>query len=116
MSNSIWGGYNNHGSQVNSNTTNDLWRPSNNIVNNNVQVPDNTLNNSANPFRQIQLSVNNGSAFGNIFFPHFYQGISIINLNCQGDHLSGIFKLTGKLKQEIAKQKLLFNHQKFVFP
>lgn len=72
VSNSIWGGYNNQGSQVISNpfTANDLWRPSNNLINNNnVQISDNTLNNSANPFRQIQFSVNNGSAFGNnIFF------------------------------------------------
>lgn len=69
LSNSIWGGYNNQGSQVISNpfTANDLWRPSNNLINNNVQISDNTLNNSANPFRQIQFSVNNGSAFDTLW-------------------------------------------------
>ena len=66
MTNSVWGGYNNHTSHVISNPFmgGDLWQPSSNLVNNNMPMVDNTLNNSANPFRQIQFPVNNGGTFG----------------------------------------------------
>ncbi|XP_033228278.1 arf-GAP domain and FG repeat-containing protein 1 [Belonocnema kinseyi] len=69
VGNSVWGGCNNHASQVISNpfSAGDLWQPSNNLVNNNMQIADNTLNNSANPFRQIQFPVSNGGSFDTLW-------------------------------------------------
>ncbi|XP_012281045.1 arf-GAP domain and FG repeat-containing protein 1 [Orussus abietinus] len=59
-SNTIWSG-NNPSNHVISNpfTGEDLWRPSVNFVNNNMQSMDSSLCNSANPFRPMQFPVNN---------------------------------------------------------
>lgn len=58
--NSIWNA-DNQTTHVISNpfTSNDVWRPSVNVINNNMQ-PENSLCNPINPFKQVQFPVNNG--------------------------------------------------------
>ncbi|XP_011346484.1 arf-GAP domain and FG repeat-containing protein 1 isoform X2 [Ooceraea biroi] len=50
-------------------TGGDLWRPSANVVNNNTQSADNSLCNSANPFKSTQFPVNNDAQWIGIGTP-----------------------------------------------